>query len=88
MNVFIGRSLPSQKIAKELLEGVHEHTETSGRKSDVNYYRTLDKDERNGVWALLGILAGSWIVAGILGSKSAYAEPATDTPAAVEAEKR
>ena len=58
----------------------------SGRKSDVHYSLTLDQDERRGLWALLGLLAGSWVVAGIFQAPSAFA-PASE-PAVVEEEAK
>ena len=79
--------LSAHEIPKELLEGALERTETSGRKSDVDHSRTLDKDERRGVWALLGLLAGSWIVAGLLKPKSAFTGTATEEPVAANTEK-
>lgn len=45
-------------------------TETSGEKS---YSRTLDSDEVRGLWILLGLVAGSWVAAGVLQPSSAYA---------------
>ncbi|KAJ3551116.1 hypothetical protein NM688_g4922 [Phlebia brevispora] len=65
--------LTPNEVPKELLEGVAETTEMSGRKSDVHYSRTLDQDEKRGVWALLGLLAGSWALAGFLTTPSAFA---------------
>lgn len=75
--------LTPNEVPKELLEGVAETTETSGRKSDVNYSRTLDQDEKKGVWALLGLLAGSWVAAGYLTATPAFAE-ATESVVAEE----
>lgn len=66
-------SLPSKEVPKELLEGIAEITQPSG-KSEHHYSRTLDKDEKNGVLALVGLLAGSWLLAGIFKPKSAFAE--------------
>ena len=57
--------LPGKEVPAELLEGVAETTLTSG-KTDSSYSRSLDSDEKNGVWALLGIFAGSWVLAGAL----------------------
>lgn len=66
--------LTTSELPEALLEGVLETTQTSGRKSDVNYSRTLDKDEKRGVWALLGLLAGSWVVAGFLVAPPRFVE--------------
>ena len=73
--------LPSADIPKELLEGVAETTEMSGRKTDIHYSRTSDDDEKKGLWALLGLLVGSWVVAGLL--KPAPASLGAAEPAAV-----
>ncbi|KIP09611.1 hypothetical protein PHLGIDRAFT_34368 [Phlebiopsis gigantea 11061_1 CR5-6] len=64
--------LPGKAVPAELLEGVAETTLTSG-KTDSSYSRSLDSDEKNGVWALLGLFAGSWVLAGML-SPSPIAE--------------
>lgn len=66
-------SLPSKKVPEELLEGVAETTQTSGA-TEQHHSRTLDKDERNGVLALLGLFAGSWLLAGIFAPKPAFVE--------------
>jgi len=33
-----------------------------------DYSRPLDKDEVKGVWVLVGLLAGSWVLGGIVNS--------------------
>lgn len=42
---------------------IPEATQTSDGKG-VSHSRMLDRDERRGVYVLLGLIAGSWIVAG------------------------
>lgn len=70
---------PSQELPAELLEGVAEQTHSPGQgDSSGNHSRTLDRDERNGVLAVLGVLAGSWLLAGFFKPEPAFAvaEPA------------
>ncbi|OBZ75080.1 hypothetical protein A0H81_04265 [Grifola frondosa] len=42
----------------------------------VSFSRPLEKDERTGVWLLLGLLAGSWLAGGYFKAPSAFAEQA------------
>ncbi|KAI0636926.1 hypothetical protein C8Q77DRAFT_1095173 [Trametes polyzona] len=51
---------------------VAQKTETSGGQ-DKSYSRTLDKDEKAGVWVLLGLFAGSWLAAGYFAPVSEWA---------------
>lgn len=48
-------------------------TEATTKLTPKTYSRSLDKDETRGVWVLLGLLAGSWVVGGI-------AKPTTKLP--------
>ena len=64
---------PTRDIPAELLEGVAETTQTSG-KTDGSRSRILDSDERAGVLALVGLLAGSWLLAGYLSPEPAFIE--------------
>ena len=64
-------------------------TESSGSQR-TDYSRTLDEDEVRGVWALLGLLAGSWVAAGLLKPSPAYTdkvEQKDDTVPEIAAEK-
>ncbi|KZT09489.1 uncharacterized protein LAESUDRAFT_712029 [Laetiporus sulphureus 93-53] len=63
--------------AKEATFDIAELTETSGAQQK-NYSRALGKDEVKGVWALLGLLAGSWIIAGFFAPSSVFAEHVTE----------
>lgn len=63
------RSFKLKKVADQAFD-VAPTTETSGKKS---YSRTLDSDEVRGLWVLLGLVAGSWVAAGVLQPSSAYA---------------
>ncbi|CDO69521.1 hypothetical protein BN946_scf184785.g26 [Trametes cinnabarina] len=51
---------------------VAQKTETSGGQ-DKSYSRTLDKDERVGVWIIVGLFASSWVAAGYFAPTSAWA---------------
>ncbi|EKM55611.1 uncharacterized protein PHACADRAFT_256346 [Phanerochaete carnosa HHB-10118-sp] len=66
-------SLPPRKMSEDFLKGVAEITETTGAAGH-HHSRTLDKDEKNGVLALVGLFVGSWLLAGIFAPKSAFAE--------------
>ena len=46
-------------------------SQTKGKHTYTGPSRELDKDEARGVWVLLGLLAGSWIAAGIIDRASA-----------------
>ncbi|GJE86918.1 SAP domain-containing protein [Phanerochaete sordida] len=70
-------ALPGKQLPQELLEGIAETTQTSG-SHEHHHSRTLDKDERNGVLALLGLLGGSWVLAGLFAPKSAYGKEHDD----------
>lgn len=50
-------------------------TETSAGLGK-DHSRTLDKDEIQGLWALLGLLTGTWLVSSFLQPSSAFAEKA------------
>ncbi|KAH9934992.1 uncharacterized protein B0H18DRAFT_1182347 [Fomitopsis serialis] len=63
-------SFKPSKVAGQAFD-VAAKTETSGEKS---YSRTLDSDEVRGLWVLLGLLAGSWVAAGVFKPSSAYAQ--------------
>ncbi|OSC99111.1 hypothetical protein PYCCODRAFT_1454053 [Trametes coccinea BRFM310] len=52
---------------------VAQKTETSGGQ-DKTYSRTLDKDERVGVWILVGLFASSWLAAGYFAPTSEWAQ--------------
>jgi hypothetical protein len=47
------------------LDFVSETGESSNTKNE-DYSRKLDKDEARGVWVLVGLLAGSWVLGGIV----------------------
>lgn len=73
--------LPSSWKRGQLTEGqqavLDSLLETTGRSSskEKDHSRTLDKDEVKGVWVLVGLLAGSWVVGGIVnGSPKKVAE--------------
>ncbi|KAI0362163.1 hypothetical protein OH77DRAFT_1416385 [Trametes cingulata] len=51
---------------------VAQKTETSGGQ-DKSYSRTLDGDEKTGVWILIGLFASSWLAAGYFAPVSAWA---------------
>lgn len=38
--------------------------------------RRLDPEEKRGVWVLLGLLGGSWVLGGVLSRPAAFAESA------------
>ncbi|KAI8998601.1 hypothetical protein BD414DRAFT_575110 [Trametes punicea] len=62
---------------------VAQKTETSGGQ-DKSYSRTLDKDERLGVWVLVGLFASSWLAAGYFAPTSVWAHKAEETVQDVE----
>jgi len=47
------------------LDFVSEAAGTSNTRNK-DYSRKLDKDEVRGVWVLVGLLAGSWVLGGIV----------------------
>jgi hypothetical protein len=47
------------------LDFVSEAAVTSNTRNK-EYSRKLDKDEARGVWVLVGLLAGSWVLGGIV----------------------
>ncbi|KAL4247297.1 hypothetical protein ABKN59_008532 [Abortiporus biennis] len=67
--------LPSVNLEKQISDELPQTTSTSAGQQ-TNYSRTLDKEEVKGVWALVGLLAGSWLLAGLFQAPSAYAEKA------------
>ncbi|TFK54761.1 hypothetical protein OE88DRAFT_1653245 [Heliocybe sulcata] len=61
-----GLKLPQRaEEAKRVLSemGVPESMETSS--AGKNYERKLDAQEKRGVWVLLGLLAGGWLIGGV-----------------------
>ena len=49
---------------------------TSLSAQGEHHGRTLDTDERKGVWVVLGVLAGSWLAGGLLSREAQFAEHA------------
>ncbi|PSR74099.1 hypothetical protein PHLCEN_2v10055 [Hermanssonia centrifuga] len=79
-------TLPSTEFPEHLLEeGILETTQTSGKPDAKPFTRTLDSEEKKGVWTLLGLLAGSWFAAGYFQATPAYAEKAPESSAAEKA---
>lgn len=64
---------PQLRQPKPVAEDVPQITTSTGTQH-TDYSRTLDDDERKGVWVLLGLLTGSWIVAGFLKRSSVLGE--------------
>ncbi|KAI0665221.1 hypothetical protein C8Q70DRAFT_1049382 [Cubamyces menziesii] len=62
---------------------VAQKTETSGGQGK-SYSRTLDQDERVGVWVLLGLFAGSWLAAGYFAPISEWVHKAEEKAEEVE----
>ncbi|KAH9856927.1 hypothetical protein C2E23DRAFT_865577 [Lenzites betulinus] len=56
---------------------IAQKTETSGGQGKT-YSRTLDQDEKTGVWVLLGLFASSWIAAGYFAPVSEWAHKAEE----------
>lgn len=54
---------------------IAQKTETSGGQGRT-YSRTLDQDEKTGVWVILGLFASSWIAAGYFAPVSEWAHKA------------
>ncbi|KAI0950645.1 hypothetical protein AcV7_009043 [Taiwanofungus camphoratus] len=77
--------LPNPVAQAGELFDVAETTGTSAGQGR-SYSRTLDKDEKQGLWALLGLLTGSWVAAGYFQVPSVFAEKAEE--AAEQAEER
>lgn len=70
-------SIPKFKLpidAEKLLKADLSQVTGTSRGQDVDHTRKLDKDEVSGVWAFLGLFAGTWIAAGILSPSSAFAK--------------
>ena len=61
-NLGIPPSLDLKKAVTEMLAQPPEKFKGQSRE--------LSRDERKGVWVLLGLLAGSWVAGGVLGSSS------------------
>ncbi|KAH8107115.1 hypothetical protein BXZ70DRAFT_1029386 [Cristinia sonorae] len=53
-------------------------TQTSGTQ-EKDYSRTLDKEEKTGLWILLGIFASSWVAAGVFSAPSKFAAKVEET---------
>ncbi|KAI0054133.1 hypothetical protein FA95DRAFT_1551941 [Auriscalpium vulgare] len=70
-----------KEAQKALLDGLIPETTTSTGQGK-SHERTLDREEVRGVYVILGVLTGSWLLAGALKKKSAFAEHAEDTHAA------
>jgi len=55
-----------KKVAEEAAAAAAHYTTTSEySSSEKSYSRPLDREEKRGVWLLIGILAGSWFVGGV-----------------------
>jgi hypothetical protein len=50
--------------SQTVLDSLEAKETTSTREND--YSRKLDKDEVKGIWMLAGLLAGSWVLGGII----------------------
>lgn len=60
---------------KALIESLPDEA-TSLSAQGEHHGRTLDTDERKGVWVVLGVLAGSWLAGGLLSREAQFAEHA------------
>jgi len=47
------------------LEALPYAPQSDASPSETSYTRPLDKDDKTGLWVLLGIFLGSWVVAGV-----------------------
>lgn len=72
--------LPRVRQLKAVAEDVPQIITESSASRHTDYSRTLDQDEVRGVWALLGLLASSWLVAGLLGPTPAFTDKAEQVP--------
>lgn len=52
-------------------------TNTSGAQ-EKDHSRTLDREEKNGLWVLLGVFLGSWVAAGAFQAPSKFAAKAEE----------
>ncbi|THH33963.1 hypothetical protein EUX98_g281 [Antrodiella citrinella] len=82
-DLFIPISLPKLQT-----EGVNvlQVTQTSGSQVK-DHSRTLDKDEKTGLWVLLGVFVGSWVAAGVFQAPSKFAAKAEEVVEEVEGAK-
>ncbi|KAI0928464.1 hypothetical protein AcW1_005702 [Taiwanofungus camphoratus] len=85
LNLPTSLKLPNPVAQAGELFDVAETTGTSAGQGR-SYSRTLDKDEKQGLWALLGLLTGSWVAAGYFQVPSVFAEKAEE--AAEQAEEK
>lgn len=71
--------LPTSFKAARLTEGQRAVVDslmetTNSVNQEKQYSRPLDKQEQRGVWVLLGLLGGSWLLGGVMNG-SAKEEP-------------
>jgi len=78
-DMFLPRSFkpPAGLSLAEIPSDMIKVTGTS-TSQQIDHSRNLDREEKNGVWALLGLLVGSWLAAGYFKSPSAFAEKAEE----------
>ncbi|OSX65288.1 hypothetical protein POSPLADRAFT_1032096 [Postia placenta MAD-698-R-SB12] len=78
LNLPTSLNLPNAANGAKALFDIAEKTETSSVR-ETSHSRTLDSDEKKGVWVLLSLLGGSWLAAGFLQPTPAFAENAAET---------
>lgn len=59
---------------KALADSLPDESTVGRQGSGASYERRLDKEEKRGVWVLLGLLGGSWLAGGIFSRSSAFGE--------------
>lgn len=52
----------------------------TGERSSHGHTRPMNEGEKRGLWVLLGVLVGSWTVAGVLSPTSEWAHKAEEHP--------
>lgn len=59
------------KLQAEMVDSLTYHATTPAQKE---FSRSLDEDERKGLWVLLGIIGGGWLLGGLFGPKKRSAK--------------
>lgn len=73
----LGGGSVTKEVEKALANSLPDESTTISTKQsdgeDSGYERELYDDERRGLWILLGLLSGSWVLGGVLSRPSAFA---------------
>lgn len=72
----LGRALGDAE--KALADSLPDESTVGVGGTQGSHERRLDPEEKRGVWILLGLLGGSWVLGGVLSRPAAFGEGAEE----------